>query len=163
VIKAVTAAVGADRIGIRLSSYNYYLGTRDSDPNVHWLHLCEQLAALSSKNRPCYVHMVKLCFDEVLDEIAKLEALSAFTGDKHARPLRRCSAASWDQVPLDADAADAIVFGRLFIANPDLPRRLNEGLGLNAYERSRFYGADPPQNGYTDYPLYEKKKANGTA
>ena len=46
--------------------------------------------------------------------------------------------------------ADLIAFGRLFIANPDLPRRLRKGAQLNAPDRSTFYGGN--EKGYTDYP-----------
>lgn len=55
---------------------------------------------------------------------------------------------------LEADGADAVVMGRWFIANPDLPRRLADGLKLNEYDRNTFYGADPQQKGYTDYPFF---------
>jgi 2,4-dienoyl-CoA reductase-like NADH-dependent reductase (Old Yellow Enzyme family) len=65
VVKAVTAAIGADHVGMRLSPYNYYLGTKDSDPNTHWAYVCEQLAALPKENRLSYVHMVEPRFDEV--------------------------------------------------------------------------------------------------
>jgi 2,4-dienoyl-CoA reductase-like NADH-dependent reductase (Old Yellow Enzyme family) len=44
--------------------------------------------------------------------------------------------------------------GRHFIANPDLAERLQNGWPLNAYDRSTFYGADPPEKGYNDYPFY---------
>jgi N-ethylmaleimide reductase len=48
--------------------------------------------------------------------------------------------------------ADAVSFGRHFISNPDLPRRIREGLPLTADDRDTFYtfGA----HGYTDYPFY---------
>ena len=46
--------------------------------------------------------------------------------------------------------ADAIGFGKLFIANPDLPRRLQEGLPLNAPRPELFYSHE--REGYTDYP-----------
>jgi N-ethylmaleimide reductase len=46
--------------------------------------------------------------------------------------------------------ADAVAFGRLFIANPDLPRRLQEDAPLNPYNRATFYGGG--EKGYTDYP-----------
>jgi 2,4-dienoyl-CoA reductase-like NADH-dependent reductase (Old Yellow Enzyme family) len=55
---------------------------------------------------------------------------------------------------VESGDADLIIFGRWFIANPDLPKRLAEGLELNAYDRDTFYGADPPQKGYTDYPFH---------
>ncbi|MDP3541227.1 MAG: alkene reductase [Elusimicrobiota bacterium] len=51
---------------------------------------------------------------------------------------------------LDAGEADAVAFGKLFIANPDLPRRLAEDAPLNAWDMSTFYA--PGAKGYTDYP-----------
>jgi CRP-like cAMP-binding protein len=50
--------------------------------------------------------------------------------------------------------ASLIAFGRHFIANPDLPKRIELGLPLNPYDRSTFYGFD--SRGYTDYPFYEE-------
>jgi N-ethylmaleimide reductase len=46
--------------------------------------------------------------------------------------------------------ADAVAFGWLFIANPDLPERIRAGAPLNPYDRATFYGGDA--RGYTDYP-----------
>ena len=55
--------------------------------------------------------------------------------------------------------ADAIAFGTLFIANPDLPRRFALGAALNEPDRSTFYGGD--ERGYTDYPsLGERTSAS---
>jgi N-ethylmaleimide reductase len=50
--------------------------------------------------------------------------------------------------------ADAIAFGRYFISNPDLPRRLQQGLPLTPYHRPTFYGGE--EKGYTDYPAYDE-------
>ena len=50
---------------------------------------------------------------------------------------------------IEKNHADAIAFGRLFIANPDLVRRIKESKPLNAYDRSTFYGGG--EHGYTDY------------
>jgi 2,4-dienoyl-CoA reductase-like NADH-dependent reductase (Old Yellow Enzyme family) len=61
------------------------------------------------------------------------------------------------QADLDAGNADAVAFGQLFIANPDLPRRLREGLPLNAPQPATFY-TDGPQ-GYIDYPAAADKAA----
>jgi len=179
VVKSVCEAVGSHRVGIRLSPYNYFQDTKDSDPNSHWIYLCEQLAGLSQEHRPVYVHSVEPRFDEVLDEKAKMDALSAYGQNKDVeaeatrkighslthfrRVLSRgnikffaAGAYTRDNaVPtLEADDADAIVMGRWFIANPDLPRRLADGLPLNKYDRDTFYGANPPQKGYTDYPFF---------
>jgi len=53
--------------------------------------------------------------------------------------------------------ASLIAFGRHFIANPDLPRRIEFGLPLNPYDRSTFYGYTA--RGYTDYPTLERATA----
>ena len=52
-------------------------------------------------------------------------------------------------------AADLVAFGRHFVANPDLPKRIRRGLPLNAYDRDTFYTFDA--RGYTDYPFYEQR------
>ncbi|KAL1637207.1 hypothetical protein SLS56_000866 [Neofusicoccum ribis] len=181
VITAVAAAIGGERTGIRLSPYNYFQDTKDSNPNAHWAHLCEQIAQLPHK--PAYVHMVEPRFDEALDEQAKLDALAAYTSHDGVEaeataarkapnslvPFRRILAKGGvkflaaggftreNAAPvIEADDADCVIFGRWFLANPDLPRRLAEGLPLNEYDRASFYGADPPQKGYVDYPFFEE-------
>ena len=50
--------------------------------------------------------------------------------------------------------ADAVAFGRAFIANPDLPLRLSQGAELNSPNRSTFYLGD--HVGYTDYPTLDE-------
>jgi 2,4-dienoyl-CoA reductase-like NADH-dependent reductase (Old Yellow Enzyme family) len=186
VIKAVTSAIGASRTGIRLSPYNYFQDTRDSNPNGNWAYLCNQIAELPTENRLSYVHMVEPRFDEVLDEQGKMDALATYSKRKegveaeataggHANslvPFRQIlakggvkflAAGNFDrdnvEAKLESGDADAVVMGRWFISNPDLPKRLAEGLPMNAYDRSTFYGADPPTKGYTDYAFYEEKTA----
>ncbi|KAL4915021.1 hypothetical protein BDW62DRAFT_219678 [Aspergillus aurantiobrunneus] len=172
VIAAVTGAIGADRVGIRLSPYNYFQDTRDSNPQAHWAFLCQRIAALSGSSRPAYVHMIEPRFDEVLDEGAKIDALQRETRQKAEVEVEKPSLDGFRAVlkkgdvkfiaagnfkaenagqKVAADSADAVAFGRLFISNPDLPRRLQGGLPLNAYDRTTFYGATPPEKGYTDY------------
>jgi 2,4-dienoyl-CoA reductase-like NADH-dependent reductase (Old Yellow Enzyme family) len=57
------------------------------------------------------------------------------------------------QQVLDAGEADAVSFGKTFIANPDLPRRLQVNVALNPYDNTTFYGYGLPDlaAGYTDY------------
>ncbi|KAF7534174.1 hypothetical protein G7054_g6458 [Neopestalotiopsis clavispora] len=180
VIKAVTDAIGADRVGIRLSPFNYFQDTKDSDPNAHWLYLCEQIAALKESQRPCYVHMVEPRFDEVLDEEQKLAELSSYTSSETGSTKKKNSLTPFRKAlqpagikflaagsftrdnagpKVEEDLADGIVMGRFFIANPDLVERLKEGFSLNAYDRTTFYGASPPEKGYLDYPFYDATKA----
>lgn len=121
-------------------------------------------------------------FDEVLDEQAKMDALAAYTtkGGKGVEAevtvkakgntlvnfrsilqkggVKFIAAGGFDRnnaaPKVESGDADLIIFGRWFIANPDLPKRLAEGLELNQYDRDTFYGADPPQKGYIDYPFH---------
>jgi N-ethylmaleimide reductase len=50
--------------------------------------------------------------------------------------------------------ADIIAFGRIFISNPDLPRRLRHDYPITPYNRATFYGGE--EKGYTDYPVYDE-------
>ncbi|KAI8628554.1 NADH:flavin oxidoreductase/NADH oxidase [Xylariaceae sp. FL1651] len=174
VVSAISKEIGPERTGLRLSPFNYFQDTKDSDPNGHWLALCGKLAGLPDSERPVYVHMVEPRFDEVLDEEQKMAALAECTSaskkeQNSLTPFRRaleragvkflaCGNFNRDNaVPkIKNDEADLIVFGRHFIANPDLVKRLENGWPLNPYDRSTFYGADPLDKGYNDYPFYNQ-------
>ena len=58
---------------------------------------------------------------------------------------------------VESGAADLVAFGRYFISNPDLPKRIKESLPLNDYDRDTFYGGNA--HGYTDYPAYKATAA----
>ena len=58
------------------------------------------------------------------------------------------------EAAIAAGHADAIAFGRIFISNPDLPRRLKRGFPLTPYNRATFYGGEAM--GYTDYSAYDE-------
>lgn len=57
VIQECAKQIGANRVGIRLSPYNYFQSTKDSNPNANWAYLCEKIASLPENVRPAYVHM----------------------------------------------------------------------------------------------------------
>jgi len=61
------------------------------------------------------------------------------------------------QAVLDAGTADAVAFGRTFLANPDLPERLRSGAPLNASDMKTWFSQGP--EGYTDYPALERQEA----
>ena len=68
-----------------------------------------------------------------------------------------CASGGYDRAKaidaVSSGRADAIAFGRHYLANPDLPLRLQQGLPLNQYNRSTFYSGGA--EGYTDYPFHE--------
>lgn len=76
------------------------------------------------------------------------------------------SAGGWNdknwQDEIESGRYDALLFGRWFISNPDLVRRLRQGLPLRIYERDRFYGPFPDkERGYTDYAAWGEEKDEG--
>ncbi|KAI1099655.1 12-oxophytodienoate reductase 1 [Jackrogersella minutella] len=175
VLKAVCDAIGSEKVGIRLSPWNYFQSTKDSNRLDHWSYLCEQLATQPAGQKPAYVHMVEPRFDEVLDEQQKIESLADSdkeTGSISLLPFRNilqkggisflsAGCFNWENAAskLESGSTDLVCFGRWFIANPDLPKRLADGIPLNKYDRSTFYFTVPPEKGYTDYPIYTAEAA----
>ncbi|MET3920079.1 alkene reductase [Arthrobacter sp. UYEF20] len=149
VAQAVVDAVGADRVGIRISPEHNVQGTTErdaSDVRETYAHLVDALAPL------------KLAYLSVLHK----EPTSALVQDLRARfggtLLLNTGfgvvTTREEAKALVADGyADAVVVGRPAIANPDLVRRWREGLPVNEPDPSTFYteGAQ----GYTDYPAYQ--------
>ncbi|KAK1637730.1 NADH:flavin oxidoreductase/NADH oxidase [Colletotrichum phormii] len=179
VLSAVSAAIGPEKVGVRLSPYNYFQGTRDSDPNKHWSFISQKIAEMPETERPAYVHMIEPRFDEVLDEEQKLASLSEtkseatqtnnltqFRDILKPAGIHFFAAGNFNRdnavTKLKSGETDAVVFGRYFIANPDLVERLKNGWELNPYDRTTFYGAEPPEKGYNDYEFYKVDNAEVT-
>ena len=146
VARATTQAIGADKVGIRLSPDGIFNGTGPfRDVELQYLALVQQLSEL------------KLMYVHVLDHSAmgappvpaelKQQLRDSFNG-----PF--ILAGGFDQASaekaLAEKRADLIAFGRPFLANPDLVKRFQSGAALNAPDMASFYTADA--KGYTDYP-----------
>ena len=139
-----------DRLGVRLSPFGQYGGIHDSDP----LELFSFVIAELSKRRIAYLHLIEARGSEIgltdeLHENARNNAAlfrSAFDG-----PLLSAAAYTPESAAeaIEKKQADAIAFGRLFIANPDLVATDQENQPLNPPDRSTFYGGGA--HGYTDY------------
>jgi N-ethylmaleimide reductase len=151
VVDKVSAAVGKDRLGVRLSPFGRYGGIHDSNP----LHLYRIAIEALDSREIAYLHLIEGRGSEIgLADALNEEALNnarLFRSDFRG-PLISAGAytpSSANRVVVEGEA-DAIAFGRLFIANPDLARRLREDTPMNSYDRSTFYGGG--EHGYTDYP-----------
>jgi len=150
IVDQVTAAIGADRLGVRLSPFGQYGGIHDSDPLELFIFVIGEL----SRRRIAYLHLIEARGSEIgltdeLHENARNNAAlfrPAFDG-----PLLSAAAYTPESAAeaIEKKQADAIVFGRLFIANPDLVERIKEDQPLNPADRSTFYGGGA--HGYTDY------------
>ncbi len=136
---AVISVWGADRVGYHLAPRGDSHGMGDSNRAETFGYLAAELGRRK---------LAFLCARESLDEPRLGPALKrAFGGVYLANQgFTRDTA----QQLLSAGEADAVAWGKLFIANPDLPRRLQLGAALNPPDANTFYGGTA--TGYTDYP-----------
>lgn len=141
VTDACIAAWDADHVAIHLSP-------RPAADNMRGIELAELYHYVATELRQRRIAFI--CLREPLGPIRHLPAIKqAFQGVVIAnQEFTRDSA---EQI-IAAGEADAVAFGRLYIANPDLDRRLIHNLPLNAPQTETFYGDGPI--GYTDYPFF---------
>ena len=155
VTQAVIDVWGASRVGVRLSPYGVANGSGEADPMPLYTHLIKSLDQLGL----AYLHFIEprssgagraevnhqnvpsamVLFRPIWS--GKLISAGGFTGEMA-------------DAAIAAGHADAVAFGRIFISNPDLPRRLEHGYPLTPYNRATFYGGE--EAGYTDYPVHDE-------
>jgi N-ethylmaleimide reductase len=145
VVEAVARVFGKGRVGIRISPVSPANDASDSNPQALFLHLVEKL----SESGIAFIHVVEGATRDARDFLAfdygplrkafkgVYIANNSFTRDLAIEAV-------------ESGAADAVAFGRLFIANPDLVERLERNAPLNTPVVETFYGGDA--KGYTDYP-----------
>jgi N-ethylmaleimide reductase len=146
VARAVTARIGAERTGIRLSPYGAF-NSMQSDPGTDALFtmLARELGLLGL----AYVHVVDHSSQgaPAVPQSVKDSIRSNFGGAV-------ILSGGYDLARAEADLAtnlgELVAFGRPFLANPDLVRRLQEGLELAQPDFNALY--TPGAKGYTDYP-----------
>lgn len=150
VVDAAIEVWGKGLVGVRLSPYGTFNDMSDSDPVALFTYVLEQL----SERKIAYAHLIE-------PRATSAGGSDAVAQDAHSTSelFRKVfngvfiSAGGYNaknaKEALDNESVDAVVFGRLFISNPDLPARLKADLPLNPYDRSTFYGG--AEKGYTDY------------
>jgi N-ethylmaleimide reductase len=152
VVDAVCEVWGSGRVGVRLSPANptnYRL--EDSDPAL----LLRTVLAMLSELRIAYVDVVEGSTTagpptHVLDYATIRRAFNgAYVANNGFRTLQQA------ELTLQTHA-DLISFGRPFIANPDLPLRLELGAPLNPLDEAHLYS--PDHRGYTDYPFLDGER-----
>ena len=157
VTEACTKAIGADRIGVRISPVSTAGDSHDSDPQPLFDHVVDRLSPLGL----AYVHVVEgetggardsLPFDYAALRDRFQGVWMANNGYNRTMAINAVA----------SGRIDLISFGRLFMANPDLVRRLKENAALNPLmDSSTFYGGGA--NGYTDYPTLDQVKRSAIA
>jgi len=146
VAAAVSKAIGPDRVGIRLSPYGVF---NDMVPfkgiDEAYVSLAKELGRLGL----VYLHLVdhSSMGAPLVPQAIKDALRQAFNG-------QFILSGGYDRDRAEADLmagrGDLVAFGRPFLANPDLPLRLQQRAPLNAPDASTFY--TPGEKGYTDYP-----------
>ena len=151
VLKTVSEVFSYDRIGVRLSPYGGFNDIADSDPQALFTALINKLNPLGL----AYLHMIEpratsAGGNDHIDAAAPITS-ALFRKAFHGKFI---SAGGYTkesgEAALEAGLADAIAFGRIYIANPDLAERFAQDAALNPYDRGSFYGGG--EKGYTDYP-----------
>jgi N-ethylmaleimide reductase len=146
VTRAVVEIWGADRVGVRLSPSGTFNDMRDSDPKATFGYAVTALNAFNL----AYLHLLE-------PSEADLRHGGTPVPTSYFRPLYNgLLMVNWDydqekaEMAIANGNADLVSFGKLFIANPDLPERFRAGAPLNQPDPDTFYGGDA--KGYTDYP-----------
>jgi N-ethylmaleimide reductase len=149
VANAVADAVGADRVGLRISPATVYNDIAEDSHRDTYLALLDALNPLGL----AYLHVAEGPDPEFTDQLRErwktTLILNPVTPDGYTGP---------EALKLiETGAADLVSFGALFLANPDLPRRLRVGGPFNTPDYSRAYGGD--HEGYIDYPTLAPQRA----
>jgi 2,4-dienoyl-CoA reductase-like NADH-dependent reductase (Old Yellow Enzyme family) len=151
VIRAVVEAIGAERVGLRLSPWSTFQGMRMRDPVPQFTDVILKVKRAGI----AYLHMIESRISgsddydghDRLDFAIELwDGPLLIAGGYTPREARRLV----DEMYPDKDIV--VVFGRHFLSNPDLVFRIREGVELTPYDRKTFYIPESPV-GYTDYPF----------
>jgi len=158
VMHAVVEEIGAARTGVRLSPVTPANDVgQDSDPQALFGYVVSQLAPM----KLAFIHVVEGATGGPRDVAPfDYEALRLAYKCEHAAGTWIVNNGYTRQMALDAVAegrADMVAFGRPFISNPDLVRRLREDAPLAAMNPKTLYGGGA--EGYTDYPPLEAQPA----
>lgn len=154
IVEEVSQVIGPDRLGVRLSPFGHYAGITDSNPLALFRHVIHELSG-----RIAYLHMIEARGSEIgLSDQLNADApnnAELFRSSFHGPVI---SAAAYTAATalkaVEQHHVDAVAFGRLFLANPDLVERIKSESPLNAYDRSTFYGGGA--EGYTTYPTLQQ-------
>jgi len=143
-VDAAIAEAGAQRVSVRISPLVAFNDLQDSAPEALVAYLAEQLSARGIGFLELRHAQHDLAAEQRIFEIARAHFRGALMRNGGFADRNTAEAAL-------AQGADAIVFGRPFIGNPDLVERLREGAELADFEPAKLYGGGA--EGYTDYPV----------
>lgn len=139
VLEAMTSVAGAGRVGMRICPDNPFNDLADDDPQETF----DTMLAAAASLKLAYLHTIRLPSGRV-DNLQL--GRQYFPDNLLANDSYRASEAA---AAIAAGEMQAVSFGRYFIANPDLPRRLREGIELARFNPATLYTPGP--EGYSSY------------
>jgi N-ethylmaleimide reductase len=153
-LQVIVSVWGRERVGVRIGPGGTWNGMSDSNPAVLFNYVAQQLKQFGL----AYLHIIEprikgnVLIAEGQAPIATAQLRKVFNGKIIAAGGFEPDSA---EAIVEKGDADLVAFGRHFLANPDLPKRIRLGRALNAYDRATFYTFD--SRGYTDYPFYQER------
>jgi N-ethylmaleimide reductase len=150
VVGAMTSVWGGDRVAVRIAPAGTWNHMSDSNPAALFTYVAAQLNRFGL----AYLHIIEprvkgnVTINEGQGPIAAEQLRKVFQGKIIAAGGFEPDTA---ESAIEHGVADAVAFGRYFVANPDLPLRIKEGFALTRYDRNTFYTFDSV--GYNDYPF----------
>ncbi|MFI0410651.1 alkene reductase [Actinomadura sp. 3N508] len=148
VARAVSDAIGPDRVGFRVSPGGNANGVTESDVPELYSALVAALAPLGL----AYLHIME-AGDRATTRRVRAEWPGTLILNPHPTPESFPSRPEYGVEALRDGVADAVAFGEIWLANPDLPARIRAGGPYNEANPATFYGGD--HRGYTDYPALD--------
>lgn len=145
VVEAVAAAIGPERVGVRISPGVTFNGMSESDSAELYVALVRALAPLPLG----YLHVMEVLTREITASL-RAEWPGVLILCPHPHPDSFPSTPAIGAEALRDGVADAIALAEMWLANPDLAARVRTGGPYNTADKATFYGGD--QRGYTDYP-----------
>lgn len=148
VVAAMVEAIGAERVGVRLAPFTSLNGTVDATP----VETYTAAAALLNTHNIAYLHIAEVDWDDAPETpLAFRQAVrAAFQGVLIYAGRYNAETA---QEAVQQGLADMIGFGRPFVANPDLPSRIQNDYPLAPHDADTLFGG--AEKGLTDYPEYQ--------
>lgn len=146
VIEAVIAEIGADKIGLRLSPSGTFNDIKDSDPQKHFTYVCEKLNAYGL----AYLHIVDALEGDIRHGANVVELSMLRDAYKGVLITNGAYDKQRGDTAIQNHQADAVAYGVLFLANPDLLERFKTNAEFNEADPDTFYTQD--EKGYVDYP-----------
>ncbi len=155
VAERVVAVAGADRTAVRLSPNGESQGVDDSDPHALFLPAAKRLSELGIAFLELREPGPEGTFGRT--DVPKLSPAIRTVFDRPLVVNSDYVTREAAQAALDSGVADAVSFGRTFLANPDLPERLRTSAPLNEGNMATWYSQGP--EGYIDYPALARQEA----